>query len=414
MPRRRVVEFLTCLEVGGTERHVAALARTLDPARFDVRVACLRAGGPLSEEVEAAGVPIDRYPISRLFGPATWRMQRRFAADLRRNRIDIVHAYGLYAIVFAVPVARLAGTRLVIASIRDNGDPWTRAHRRVQRWVCRLAHGILTNAAEVRRRLQEDGYNERSIAVIRNGVDVRRFQPRPRDPVLRRSLGVPADARLVVCVSRLNPLKGVDYALLAASRLVRKFPNVHMLIIGDGAERRALEDLAHRLGLDGRVGFTRMRLDVPEILAQASVSIMPSMSEALPNTVLESMASGAPIVATRVGGTSELVEDGVTGLLIPPCDPHALEQAIARLLTDPDLAARLAATARARIVERFSLERKARETAAFYEAHLHGRRPQTIDPEEESGTAAPASVPAGPLERRRRQLWELERRQSAR
>src|SRR6185503_6677242 len=116
MPRLRILQFLTCLDVGGTERHVATLARSLDPARFDVRVACLRAGGPLSEEVEAAGVPIDRYPISRLWGPATWAMQRRFAAALRRNRIDIVHAYGLYAIVFAVPVARLAGTRLVIAS----------------------------------------------------------------------------------------------------------------------------------------------------------------------------------------------------------------------------------------------------------------------------------------------------------
>jgi len=415
MPRRRVVQFLTCLDVGGTERHVATLARTLDPAAFDVRVACLRGGGPLSEEIEAAGLPIDRYPISRLWGPATWRQQRRFAADLRRNRIDIVHAYGLYAIVFAVPVARLAGIRLVIASIRDNGDPWTRAHRRVQRWVCRLAHGILTNAAEVRRRLREDGYPRRSIAVIRNGVDVERFQPRPRDPILRRSLGVPADAPLVVCVSRLNPLKGVDYALLAASRLARRFPDVHFLIIGDGAERRPLEDLAHRLGLDGRVVFTRMRLDVPEILAQASVSIMPSMSEALPNTVLESMAAGAPMVATRVGGTAELVEDGVSGLLIPPCDPHALDLAIARLLSHPELAARMAATARARIVEHFSVERKARETAAFYEALLLGRRPQGDDPTEESGTTVPvASVPAGPLERRRRQLWEMERRESTR
>jgi glycosyltransferase involved in cell wall biosynthesis len=158
-----------------------------------------------------------------------------------------------------------------------------------------------------------------------------------------------------------------------------------------------------------------MRLDVPEILAQASVSIMPSMSEALPNTVLESMAAGAPIIATRVGGTAELVEDGVSGLLIPPCDPHALELAIARLLSDPDEAGRMAATARARIVERFSVRRKAEETAAFYEALLHGRVPADEDPEEEIGSPLPAlSVPAGPLERRRRQLWEMERRESAR
>ena len=416
MPRRiKVVQFLACLDVGGTERHVAMLARTLDPARFDVRVACLRGGGPLSEEIEAAGVPIDRYPISRLWGPATWRQQRRFAAFLRREKVDIVHAYGLYAIVFAVPVARLAGVKLVIASIRDNGDPWTRAHRRVQRWVCRLAHGILTNAAEVRRRLQEDGYRDDAIAVIRNGVDVERFQPRPRDPVLRRNLGVPADAPLVVCVSRLNPLKGVDYLLLAASRLTRRFPDVRFLVIGDGAERRPLEDLSRRLGLDGRVVFTRMRLDVPEILAQATVSIMPSMSEALSNTLLESMAAGAPLVATRVGGTSEVIEHGVSGLLVPPCDPHALEQAIARLLSDPDQAALMAATARARVVEHFSVERKALETAAFYEALLLGRRPRRDDPAEESGTVVPAaSVPAGPLERRRKQLWDMERRESAR
>lgn len=415
MPRLKVLQFLTCLDVGGTERHVATLARALDPKRFDVRVACMRGGGPLSEVIEGAGLPIERYPISRLWGPATWRQQRRFGAMLRKERIDIVHAYGLYAIVFAVPVARLVGTRLVIASIRDNGDPWTRAHRRAQRWVCRLAHGILTNAAEVRRRLQEDGYKDDAIAVIRNGVDVERFRPRPRDPVLRKNLGVPADAPLVVCVSRLNPLKGVDYALLAAARLVRRFPDVHFLIIGDGAERRPLEDLSRRLGLEGRVGFTRMRLDVPEILAQAAVSIMPSISEALPNTLLESMAAGAPLVATRVGGASEVLEHGVSGLLVPPCDPHALELAIARLLADPDQAALMAATARARVVEHFSVERKALETAAFYEALLLGRKPLGDDPGEEVGSVLPAAaVPAGPLERRRRQLWDVERRESAR
>ena len=180
-------------------------------------------------------------------------------------------------------------------------------------------------------------------------------------------------------------------------------------------ERRQYSDLARRLGLEGRVVFGRMRLDVPEILAQASVSIMPSMSEALSNALLESMAAGAPLVATRVGGTSEVIEHGVSGLLIPPCDPHALELAIAQLLSDPDRAARMAATARARVVEHFSVERKALETAAFYEALLLGGRPRGDDPEEASGTVLPAaSVPAGPLERRRRQLWEMEREESAR
>ena len=121
-----------------------------------------------------------------------------------------------------------------------------------------------------------------------------------------------------------------------------------------------------RLGIGGRVVFTGFRLDVPELLSEVAISVLPSLSEALPNVVLESMAAGVPVVATRVGGNPEVVEEGVTGLLVPPQDPAALAKAICRLLENPELASRYGRAGKQRIAEQFSLERMVRQTETLY------------------------------------------------
>jgi glycosyltransferase involved in cell wall biosynthesis len=413
MRRTKVLQFLTGLHVGGTERHVTSLSLGLDPERYEVHVACLTAAeGRLARDIEGR-LPIRRYPITRLYGPATWRAQRALHADLRAGRYDIVHAYGLYGIVFAVPVARLARVPVVIASIRDNGDLYTPGKRRLQKWCCRMAHAVLTNASDVRRRLAEDGYRPSSIAVIRNGVDLERFAPRPHDPALRVALGAPPDARLVACVSRLNVLKGVDVLLPAAARLVRRFPDVWFVIAGDGPERTALTEQARRLGVASRILFPGDRADVDLLLSQSTVSVLPSLSEALPNVALESMASGAALVATRVGGTPEVVEDGVTGLLVAPCDTRELERAIARLLGTPELAVRLSRAARARMAQRFTMRRKTRQVEIFYEGLRQGLGPQDIDVDEDHIDLLPDELPRAALESRRRALLRPARQQVA-
>jgi len=240
--------------------------------------------------------------------------------------------------------------------------------------------------------------------VIRNGVDVERFAPRPPDEALRSSLGLPSRAPLVVAVSRLNPMKGIDDLLKAAALLEGRFDEARFVIVGDGASRRDLEEQARLLGLAGRVLFTGTRLDVAAILSQAAISVAPSLSEGLSNVVLESMAAGVPVVATRVGGTPELLEDGVTGLLVPPCDAPALAVAIGRLLEDEPLARRLGEAARARAVDRFSMQHMVRQTEELYRALLRGDRSATMDEDGASDAPLSLSPPAGVLDRCRREM----------
>jgi len=383
---------------------VAHLATSLDPKRFEVHVACLQQAGPLYGEMAACGLPLTAYPIKGFLRPDTLRQQWRFAAYLKRQAIDIVHAYGFYPIVFAAPVARLAGTRVVLASIRDNGDPWTPAQRLVQRCASRMAHRVLVNATAVRDRLTAGGRARRGITVIRNGVDLDRFAPRPPDAALRASLGLPADAPLVVAISRLNPMKGLDDFLQAAALLADRFTEARFVIVGDGGSRRELEAQARGLGLADRIVFTGTRLDVAPIVSQAAVSVVPSLSEGLSTVVLESMACGVPVVATRVGGTPEILQDEVTGLLVPPCNAPALAAAIGRLLGDPALARRMGDAGRARAVARFSMRYMVSQTESLYRALLRGDRRATMDADEQSEVPVTLSPPPDVLARRRREM----------
>ena len=196
---------------------------------------------------------------------------------------------------------------------------------------------------------------------------------------------MPPRAAIVAVVSRLHELKGLDDFLEAAAALAARHPEVRYLIVGDrlavkdgtvvkeDAYRASLEGLARRLGIADRVVFTGFRLDIPQILQEVAVSVLPSLSEGLSNFLLESMAAGVPVVATRVGGSPEAVGDGETGLLVPTRNAAALARAIDALLTDRDLARRMGQAGRRRMEERFSLEAMARATERLYSSLL-GRR----------------------------------------
>jgi glycosyltransferase involved in cell wall biosynthesis len=161
-------------------------------------------------------------------------------------------------------------------------------------------------------------------------------------------------------------MKGLPFFLEAAAVVAARLPDVYFVIAGDGAERKKLEEYAVDLGIGRRVLFAGFRTDVPDLLSQAALSVLPSLSEGLSNSLLESMAAGVPVVATRVGGNPEVVDDGVTGLLAPPRDSIALAHAMLDLLDNPDLAARFGAAGKQRIARLFSVERAVRETERLY------------------------------------------------
>ena len=355
---------------GGTENQFMTLARMLDRTRFDVEFACLRRWGGFVDELVARNIPLTEYPVATFRSVAAVAQQARLTRHIVRRRVQIVHAYNFYGNVFATPPARLVAP-VVIASIRDRAPYLTRMQKRVQRYACRFADCILVNADAVKDWLIGDGYDGSKIAVIRNGVDLERFD-NPTPPfALRRQLGLPDEAPLVGVISRLTRLKGLEHFLEAATIVRSRIPGVRFVIVGETSpmDRHYLGELqeyAARCGVAEHVIFTGLRTDVPAVLASLTVSVMPSLNEALSNVVLESMAAGAPTVATRVGGTPEAIVDGVTGVLVPPANSTALADAIIHLLNAPDLAAHLGRAARARIADQFSVRRMVRATEELY------------------------------------------------
>jgi glycosyltransferase involved in cell wall biosynthesis len=398
--RVKLLKFTTLFAIGGTERHVMNFVANLDTSRFDLQLACLRKMGEFLDEIEARRIPLAEYRTDRLYGRRALRQQLRFARDLRASRTQIVHTYGFYPNVFAIAAARMASTPVVIASIRDTGvylSPW---QKRVQKLACRLADVVLVNADAIRRTLVDEGYPPQRIHVIRNGVSPSAFVRRSSGHRIREELGVAPETPIVAMLSRLNGLKGVDDFLHAAGRVVARVPDARFLIIGDsvavkndpannGSYRDSLRESAARLGLADRIVFTGFRMDVPELLSECAVSVLPSLSEGLSNTLLESMAAGVPVVATNVGGNPEVVQEGTTGFLVPPQNPEVLAERICRVLEDRALAARFGEAGRRRVAEHFSVERMLRETERLYLTLL--QRPQAV-----GAITASAATPSCP------------------
>jgi glycosyltransferase involved in cell wall biosynthesis len=376
--RVRLLKVVPTLRCGGTERQFMTFSTSLDPGRFQVNLACLRPGGGLAADAVRHGLPLDTYDIGPFHSARTLALQARFARDVARRHIDVVHAYNFYGNVFAVPPARLAGAPVVLASIRDCGPYLTPMQLRVQRLVCRAATRVVVNAGAVRDWLVADGYDPGRIVVIPNGVDLDRFRA-PADPAaVRDSLGLEPDTLLVTVVSRVTRLKGLEEFIGAAAMLAERYPRVRFVVAGEPAPGdegylASLRRLAARLWIGDRVVFAGLRQDVPALLGASAVAAMPSLDEAMPNALIEAMAAGAPTVATRVGGTPEAMTDGETGLLVPPGDVRALGAAISRMLDEPGVAAALGRAARRRSEQRFSVARMVSDTAQLY-ADLLQRR----------------------------------------
>ena len=374
----RLMQFLTIFAIGGTERQVVNLTLGIDRNRFDLSFGCLRRCGQFLKIIEDRGIPIETFSLPRFASVRGVRQGLRLARHIARERIAIVHAYGFYGNVFALPAAWLAGAPVLIGSIRDDGVCLTPRQRAVQRVICRLADTIVTNAEGIKRGLVAEGWNADRITVIPNGIDTERFVNPGVRSSLRADLGIPEGAPIVAMTARLTKFKGAHFFIPAVARLRDRYPEARFVIVGPGEMPRGdartsadpyvagLGQQVQALGLQDRLIFAGGRTDVPALLQDVAVAVQPSISEGMSNAVLEAMASGRAVVATDVGGMSDLVIDGTTGLLVPPADVGALAAAIDRLLGDPALRARLGAEASRVVLGEYSIARMIERTERLY------------------------------------------------
>jgi glycosyltransferase involved in cell wall biosynthesis len=373
--RIKILKFLTMFAVGGTERQFTYVTKSLDRSKFDVRVGCLSREGDFLKEIEGMNVPISEYKIHSLCSAGMLRRQWRFGADLRRERVQLVHAYGFYPNVFSIPPARFAGC-VTIASVRDVGafSSHIKLRSLMQKTACRMADRVIANSTAVRDWLLGLGMNENQVITIPNGIVVPAQPKQTRDGWIRHEFKIPTEAPLIAVVARLNQHKGLEYFLQAAARIRTQFPEARFLVVGgsyyDPQYPKTLARLTTDLGLNERVIFTGERNDIPRILPEIDISVLPSINEGLSNSLLEAMTAALPIVATRVGGNPEVVEDGKTGLLIPPRDADALTDAITRLLQSPDLRRQFGHAGFERVKNNFSLAATVRRTEDLYTSLL--------------------------------------------
>jgi len=376
---RKVFFLVDSLNVGGTETQAVELARRLDPVRYEVTLGCLRAQGPLLERLRDSSVAIvEFYPKGGLDSAGGIYQLLRLSAFLRRGGFDIVHTHDLWSNLMGVPAAWVARVPVIISSRRDLSNfDWYQTGRRV--WLRRiqnLSDVVLTNADPIRDGLiAEDGFAPQKVRVIHNGVDLERFSVGPRD---RGKLFPGAgEGKLIVLVGNMHSdVKGHPWLIAAAPAIVREFPQTRFVFAGDGEQRKEFERQVEKLGLRQKFLFLGRRGDIPEILACCHVAVLPSKAEGLPNAVLEYLAAGLPTIASKVGGNAEIIEDGVTGLLVPARDSAALAAAVLRLLRDPGLARRLAQGGHEYVRQHFSFERLIEQVDSLYTELLQPRTKQ--------------------------------------
>jgi glycosyltransferase involved in cell wall biosynthesis len=356
----RVVHVHRILGIGGSERHVLTLLPAL--AERGIEVAFVGLDDPAADpepfyrELGASGTPYTRLICKRDVQPGLPFKLIRAVFELKADLLHthLVHADAYGALVPGVP----------LVSTKHNDDPFRiGAFRNVEQTLARRARRVIAISEALRRfTVEQVGVPADKVEVVRYGLD-----ELPRPWGANPSLGLPAGARVLLCVARLAQQKGVDVAIRALPAIRARHPDAVLVVLGEGPERVELERLGGEgIFLPGRVG------DVAALYRAAELVVHPVRWEGFGLALLEAMLAERPVVATAVSAAPELVEDGRTGLLVPPDDPDALAAAVGALLDDRERAAAFGRAGLERARTEFSVARMAERTAAVYEAALAG------------------------------------------
>ncbi len=355
--------------MGGGQQHLFTIARHLDRRRFTVSVAC-EEKGYLVDELRRNSIPV--YPLV-MSNQVSLSSLYACVKLLRSIRPDVVHTHGGTAGFVGRLGAWMAGIKAIIHTyhgIHYLHEAQT-IRKRLYRWIDWLLIGCTDQLVCVAKKDYDLGIRAGIVSplksvVIQNGIDVQKYSS------VVSNQNHAKRQRIVGTIGRLHLQKGHCYLLEAAVRVLNRTPNLLFQIIGEGELRASLEKQAQEIGIAEHVQFLGNQLDVPELLAEMDIFVLPSLWEGLPLVLLEAMATKRPIVVTKVDGVDEVITDGQNGLLVPPKDPIALADAIIRLLEDRPLAEAMGHRAYETVLSKFNMERMIRQLEHLYETTLVG------------------------------------------
>jgi len=366
---KRVLHIIDSLHLGGAQEVVLNLA-TCGSSRFRHEVATLHGHGIYWDRLKRAGIKVHSLSPHKFLPAYLASIPWRILAD----KPDILHCHLIPSNIIAKPLGALLGVPVIINHDHTN-DPHRIDNKillALDKSTNRFAHHIIAVAAACRDFLTtHESIRPEKISLVPNAIDLRRFSPgeASRDEA-RARLGLPVASRIVAGVGRLNPQKNFALFLDIAAQLAPRFPDLHFLLAGDGPEEQMLREKASALGIANRVTFSGYVADTRLVYLAADVLLMPSRYEGLPMTLLEAMAMGLPVVASKLDGIAEVIGDGSEGFLVPSDDAALFVERTAALLADAELSSRISKNARAKIEASFSVERMTSSVEDIYDRFL--------------------------------------------
>jgi Glycosyltransferase len=373
MNKKIVVHLVETLGIGGLERVVATIANGLSADKYQIQVWCAVSGGSIADDLQAQGITVKILGISSYYNLVGFL---RLARMLRSIKPDIVHTHTYFTNTLGRIAAKLAGVPVILTHVHSTYWAYSKRNLFIEKILSRFTDRIICCSNAVQEFVvSHEGIDSVKVVTIYNGVRAKTGAFNRTE--IRKNLDLDVHDVVIVTVASLVYIKGHRYLIEAVNMLNKDERALQYLIVGDGPFRRTLEEQVGRLGLENLVRFLGEKKDIKEVLLSADIFVLPSCEiEGLGLSILEAMAYGKPVIATAIGGIPEAVDDGVTGLLVPPHDPTALARALRVLLHDKGKRERMGSEGARRFAMKFSVEKFLHEIDSLYDECIEKVKPR--------------------------------------
>ena len=363
--KKRVMQITHDLDIGGLQQVVVNICRTIDRKRFDVSVLCLRKLGVFVPEVEKLGIQVFFLP-QRQKGTDYFSFLK-VAEILRREKIEVIHTHNTQPFVDGTLGALMSGVRTIVHTDHARDFPDKRRYMFAEWLMSHFAYRVVGVSDHTSQNLvRYERISPQKVTTIVNGIDGSKYDIKIDKDKKKKELGLTNSGPIIGLGVRLTEQKGITYLLKAMPEVIKVFPDITLVIAGEGQIEDELKRETTLLGIDQNVLFAGPRLDMPELLKLFDIYVLPSLWEGLPMVLLEAMAAGCPIIATKVGGVPTVIKHGQNGSLIESENPEALASEIIKLLSNKELRNRYSENGLSQFREKFGADIMTRKYERLY------------------------------------------------